>query len=65
MTKLVLKHDTVLQGNENRIFEHLIVFVYEKEKQQFKSLRRIPKAKVKCTRSVVCLKKLIFEILLS
>ena len=48
MTKLPLKHSTVLQGDENEIFVQLIVFVYNKEKQQLKSLRGIPKAKVKC-----------------
>ena len=48
VTKLPLKHGTVLQGDENEIFVQLIVFVYNKEKQQLKSLRGIPKAKVKC-----------------
>ena len=38
MTKLALKHDIVLHGDENEIFEQLIVFVYKKEKQQLKSL---------------------------
>ena len=47
VTKMALKLDTVLQGHENEIFE-LVVFVYKKEKQQLKSLREIPKAKVKC-----------------
>ena len=50
VTKLALKH---LQGDENEIFEQLIVFVYKKEKQQLKSLRGIPKAKVKCAVSKV------------
>ena len=49
MTKLALKHDTVSQGDENEIFEQLIIFVHKKEKEQIKSLRGIPKAKVKCT----------------
>ena len=49
MTKLALKHDIVLQGDENQIFEQLIVFVYKKETQQLKSIRGIPKAKMKCT----------------
>ena len=46
MTKLALKHGTVLKGDKNEW---------------------IPKAKLKCdvTRSIVCLRKLIFEILLS
>ena len=48
MTKLALKHGIVLQGDENEIFEQLIVFVYKKEKQQLKSLRGIPKGKMKC-----------------
>ena len=48
VTKMALKHDTVLQGHENEIFEQLVVFVYKKEKQELKSLREIPKAKVKC-----------------
>ena len=48
VTKMALKHDTVLQGDENKIFEQFNVFVYKKEKQQLKSLRGIPKAKVKC-----------------
>ena len=53
VTKLALKHDIVFQGDENEIFEQLIVFVYKKEKQQLKSLRGIPKAKVKCAVSKV------------
>ena len=48
MTKLALKHGTVLQGDENEIFEQLLIFVYKKEKEQLKSLRGIPKTKVKC-----------------
>ena len=48
-------------------FEHLITFVYKKEKEQLKSLRGIPKANVKCAFNKVnrVLKKIIFEILLS
>ena len=48
VTKMALKPDTILQGHENEIFEQLVVFVYKKEKQQLKSLRGIPKAKMKC-----------------
>ena len=39
VTKLALKHATVLQGDENEIFEQHIVFVYKKEKKELKSLR--------------------------
>ena len=65
--RLALKHGTVLQRDENEIFEQLIMFVDKKEKEQLKSLRGIPKARVKCAvNKVNCvLKKLIFEILLS
>ena len=49
VTKLALKHSTVLQGDGNEIFEQLIIFVHKKEKEQLKSLRGILKAKVKCT----------------
>ena len=45
VTKLALKHGTVLQGDENEIFEKLIIFVYKKKKEQFKSLRGIRKQK--------------------
>ena len=48
VTRLVLKHGTVLQEDENETFKQLIMFVYKKEKEQLKSLRGIPKAKVKC-----------------
>ena len=48
VTKLAVKHGTVLQGDENEIFEQLIIFVHKKDKEQLKSLRGIPKAKVKC-----------------
>ena len=48
VTKPALKHGTVLQGHENEIFEQLIIFVYEKEKEQLKSLCGILKAKVTC-----------------
>ena len=48
VNKLSLKHVTVLQGDENEIFEQLIIFLYKKEKEELKSLRDIPKAKVKC-----------------
>ena len=48
VTRLALKHGTVVQGDENEIFEQLIIFVYKKEKEQLKSLRGIPKSKVKC-----------------
>ena len=53
VTRLALKHGTVLQGDEKEIFEQLIIFVYNKEKEQLKSLRGIPKAKVKCAVSKV------------
>ena len=67
VNRLALKHGTVLQRDENEIFEQLIMFVDKKEKEQLKSLRGIPKARVKCAvNKVNCvLKKLIFEILLS
>ena len=48
VTKLAVKHGTVLQGDENKIFEQLIIFVHKKDKEQLKSLRGIPKAKMKC-----------------
>ena len=48
VTKLALKHGTFLQGDENEIFEQLIIFLHKKEKEQLKSLRGIPKAKAKC-----------------
>ena len=47
VTRLALKHGTALQGDENEIFQQLIVFVYMKEKEQLKLIRGIPKAKVK------------------
>ena len=47
VTKLPLKHDAVLQEDENEIFEQLIIFVYKKEKEQLMSLPEIPKGKVK------------------
>ena len=43
VTKLALKQDTVLQRDENEIIEQLIVFVYNKENQQLKSLHGIRK----------------------
>ena len=46
VTRLALKHGTVLQGDEVEIFEKLIIFAYKKEKGQLKSIRGIPKAKV-------------------
>ena len=48
VTKLALKHGTVLQGDENEIFEQLIIFVHKKEKEQLKPLGGILKSKVKC-----------------
>ena len=48
VTRLALKHSTVLQKGEHEMFEQLIMFTYKKEKGQLKSLRGIPKAKVKC-----------------
>ena len=53
VTKLALKHGTVLQGDENEIFEQLIVFVYKKEKEQLKSLPGIPKGTMKSAVSKV------------
>ena len=50
MTKLALKHDTVLQGDENEIFEQLILFLYKREKQQLKSLR----GEVCCEQGQLC-----------
>ena len=50
MTKLALKHDTVLQGDEKEIFEQLILFLYKREKQQLKSLR----SKVCCEQGQLC-----------
>ena len=57
---MALNHGTVLQEDENEIFEQRIMFVYKKEKMKLKSLRGIPKAKVTCDVSkVYCvLKKL-------
>ena len=46
VTRLALKHGTVLQGDKNEIFEQLIIFVYKKQKEQLSSLRGSPKAKV-------------------
>ena len=58
VTKLALKHGTVLQGDENEIFEQLIIFVHKIDKEQLKSLRGIPKAKVKCSvNKVNCVRK--------
>ena len=67
VTKLALKQDTVLQRDENEIIEQLIVFVYNKENQQLKSLHGIRKQMWSAlwTRSIVWLRKLIFEILLN
>ena len=48
VTRLALKHSTVLQKGEHEMFERLIIFTYKKENGQLKSLRGIPKAKVKC-----------------
>ena len=42
VNRLSLKHGTALQGDENKIFEQLIIFVHKKEKEQLKSLRGIP-----------------------
>ena len=44
VTRLALKHSTVLQGDEIQ----LIIFVYKKEKEQLKSSGAIAKTKVKC-----------------
>ena len=48
VTRLAMKHSRVLQGDENEIFEQLIIFANKKEKEQLKSLHGIPKAKVMC-----------------
>ena len=48
VTRLALKHGTVLQEDENEIFEQIIMFVYKREKEQLKLLRRVPKTKVQC-----------------
>ena len=48
VTRLAVKHSTVLQKGEHEMFEQFIMFTYKKEKGQLKSLRGIPKAKVKC-----------------
>ena len=48
VSRLALKHGTVLQEDGNEKFEQLIWFVYKKGKEQLKPLRGIPKAKVKC-----------------
>ena len=53
VTRLALKHGTVLQEDENKIFEQLIMFVPKKENEQLTSLRGIPKAKVKCAMNKV------------
>ena len=53
VTRLALKHGTVLQGSENEIFEQLIIFVYKKEKEQLKLSHGVPKAKVKCAANKV------------
>ena len=47
MTRLALKHGTVLQRDEYEIFEQLVIFVCKKGKEQLKSLCGIPKVKVK------------------
>ena len=46
VTRLALQHGTVLQGDNNEIFEQLIIFVYKKQKEHLSSLRGIPKAKI-------------------
>ena len=43
VARLALKHGTVLQEDENKIFQQLIMFVYKKEKEQLKSLHGNPK----------------------
>ena len=48
LTKLALKYGTFIQRNENEIFEQLSIFVYQKKKEQLKSLFEISKAKMKC-----------------
>ena len=48
VTRLALKHGTVLQEDENKIFEQLIMFAHKKENEQLTPLCGIPKAKVKC-----------------
>ena len=46
VTRMALRHGTVLQENENDKFEQLIMSVYKKEKEQLNSLRGIRKEKV-------------------
>ena len=36
VTKLALKHGTVFKGDENEIFEQLIIFVHKKDNVQLK-----------------------------
>ena len=48
VNRLVLEHGAVLEEDENKIFEQLIMLVHKREKEQLKSLRGIPKAKVVC-----------------
>ena len=53
VTRLALKHGTVLQGVENEIFKQLSIVVYKKGKGQLKSLHGIPKTKVKSSANKV------------
>ena len=58
VTKLALKHGTVLEADEYKTFDPLIIFLYKKEKKQLKALRGILKAKVKCAvNKVNCVRK--------
>ena len=58
MTKLALKHGTVLEGDEYKTLDPLIIFLYKKKKEQLKALRGILKAKVKCAvNKVNCARK--------
>ena len=58
VTKLALKHGTVLEGDEYKTLDPLIIFLYKKKKKQLKALRGILKAKVKCAvNKVNCARK--------
>ena len=56
VTKLALKHDIVFQGDENEIFEQLIVFVYKERKAAIKVITRDSKSKgeVCCEQGQLC-----------
>ena len=56
VTKLALKHGTVLQEDENEIFEQLIIFVHKKEKEEIKVITWDSKSKgeVCCEQGQFC-----------